>query len=142
MSSQPLPELQLVFLFQVSFAFFLRFASLFPDVLLLIFSHSEFSLHASPFFLIFILVLYGIGVSQLFLPTLFFPIFSFAPCCTGGLWKTSVLPGMVLWLVLALALRGGACRNQWSQILLQISPSVRTAEMRLERLWKAACIIY
>lgn len=42
MSSQPLPELQLFFLFQIPFTFLFSLSLLYPNLLFLIFSHSVF----------------------------------------------------------------------------------------------------
>lgn len=147
MSSQPLTDLQLFFLFQVPFSFFLSFPLLFPNLLFFLsFSHSVFFSPSSPFFLVFIVVCYGISASQVFLLTLSFPIFSFPPAALRGFGKPFSLPGGVLWLVLALALlspvQWGACRNQWSggaKLLSRLSPVlVQLSWGRVEWLWEEA----
>lgn len=131
MSSQPLTDLQLFFLFQVPFTFSLSFPLLFPNLLFFSVSHSVFFSPSSPFFLVFIVVCYGISASQVFLLTLSLPIFSFPPAALRGFGKPFSLPGVVLWLVLALTLlspvQWGACRNQWSsgaKLFSRLSPEL------------------
>lgn len=130
MSSQPLTDLQLFFLFQVPFTFFLSFPLLFPNLLFFSVSLILYFSHLPPlFFRVFIVVCYGISASQVFLLTLSSPIFSFPPAALRGFGKPFSLPGGVLWLVLALALlspaQWGACRNEWSsgaKLLSRLSP--------------------
>lgn len=127
MSSQPLTELQLFFLFQAPFTFFLSFPLLFPNLLLFLsFSRSVYFSPSSPFSFLS-LIIPALSSQAVFSHVLLCPM----PHPGGSFGKPFSLPGVVLWLVLALALLSpvlaetSACRTKLfsgsSPMLFQLS---------------------
>lgn len=102
MSSQPLTELQLFFLFQIPFTFLFSLSLLYPNLLFLIFSHSVFFSPSSSLSFFFLSIVASVLLICSFSHSVF-PFSSFPHAALGGFRKPFSLPAVAFRLVLALA---------------------------------------